>query len=118
MADTTLSASITPSATSSKVLVLLSQAGCFKEVGNTGSGMNVRLLRGSTTLIDPIVSGGYTGTSIRNDFGNVSCAYLDSPSSTSAVTYKTQFANIVNASGVTVQANSAVSTLVLIEIGA
>ena len=48
-ADTGLTASITPSATSSKVLVYVSQNNMYKS-GNTQSGCNIRLLRGATNL--------------------------------------------------------------------
>ena len=48
--------------------------------------------------------------------GSASTAYLDSPATTSAVTYKTQFWNRVNASAVQVQTNSIRSSIVLVEV--
>jgi hypothetical protein len=50
--------------------------------------------------------------------GASSFSYLDNPATTSATTYKTQFANMVNTSGVTVQAESSTSSIILLEIGA
>ncbi len=44
--------------------------------------------------------------------------YLDSPSSTSALTYKTQFGSAGNAATVYVQDGSAASSITLMEIGA
>jgi hypothetical protein len=118
-ADTNLSATITPSNTSSKVLVLISQQAVNKALGNTGNGVKLRLLRSSTAILDPITSvAAYTGTDVRNTI-SVSSAYLDSPSTTSATTYKTQFANRVSSASVAVQYDSAeASTIILMEIGA
>ena len=44
--------------------------------------------------------------------------YLDSPNTTSARTYKTQFRSRANTADVTVQFNSATSFITLMEIGA
>jgi flagellar biosynthesis GTPase FlhF len=48
-ADTGLTATITPSASSSKVLVFVSQAGVGKETTNTQ--VALRLMRGATALL-------------------------------------------------------------------
>jgi hypothetical protein len=117
-ADTTLTATITPQATSSKVLVLVSQNGCFKNNSNAENRMNVRLLRGATVIAK--ISGDlflYTNTAISNG-GAASVSFLDDPATTSATTYKTQFQNPNNTSGVIVQEGSSVSTMILMEISA
>jgi hypothetical protein len=114
-ADTGLSASITPSSSSSKVLVLVNQAGCNK---NGSTYMALRLLRGSTTLIQFEGEGGYTNSTAANSFGACSCCYLDSPATTSATTYKTQLASVSNVASVAAQGSSAVSTITLLEVAA
>lgn len=117
-ADTGLTATITPQATSSLVLVLVSQNGCYKNNVNAENRLALRLVRGSTTISN--FSGGlflYTGTAINNG-GAISVCYLDSPATTSATTYKTQFWNPNNTNGVNVQADSAMSTITLMEISA
>lgn len=86
-ADTTLTANITPSATSSKVLVLVEQAGCGKRSGDTW--LNLKLVRGSTTIITFCTFAGYTGSTASNMIGTVSTSFLDTPSTTSQTTYKT-----------------------------
>ena len=86
-ADTTLTANITPSATSSKVLVLVEQAGCGKRSGDTW--LNLKLVRGSTTIITFCTFAGYTGSNASNMIGTISTSFLDSPSTTSQTTYKT-----------------------------
>jgi hypothetical protein len=115
-ADTGLTASITPSSASNKILVLVNQASIGKDTGNISSGCIVKLLRNSTDLCVFAGPAGYTQTNIYNLGWNASASYLDSPSTTSSVTYKTQFANGVNAASVRVQTDNNTSTIVLMEI--
>jgi hypothetical protein len=118
-ADTGLTATITPSSATSKVLVLVTQNGVGKQAGNASSGCNVRLSLPGGSTIQFGYAVGYDGTSIERFHGSVSYDYLHSPATTSAITYKTQFANFANASSVTVQNdNNASSSIVLLEIGA
>ena len=114
-ADTSLSQAFTPTATSSKVLIMCEHQ-CMKSSGNTG--IKLQLLRDSTTLGQFISIGGETEETTRNDFGSSCFFYLDSPSTTSEVTYKTQMANYVNGTGgarVNGSANDQ-SSMVLMEI--
>jgi hypothetical protein len=115
-ADTTLSASITPSSATSKVLVLVSQNGVSKD-NNTG--VQLRLLRGATTILNFAGSVGFQNASGRLDAA-ASCAYLDEPATTSSTTYKTQFASRTNIASAQVQVTGAddTSTIILLEIGA
>ena len=116
--DTGLSASITPTSASNKILVIVQQAGASKGSGNADSAINLRLLRDSTALITFAYAAAYTGTSVINYVGTQGCAYLDSPATTSAITYKTQIAAFAGIGG-TVQSNSAqASTIVLLEVAA
>ena len=84
-ADTTLSATITPTLATSKVLVLVSQNGVSKDIGNTG--VQLKLVRGATTILTFAGTVCFTNTTTRNDAA-ASCGYLDSPATTSATTYK------------------------------
>lgn len=117
-ADTGLTATITPTSASSKILVLVQQNGCGKTSGHANNGIAIKLLRGATDLAVLVADGGYTGTTIYNNIGTVGTAYLDSPATTSATTYKTQFRNGDAQASVHVQYGSNVSTITLIEIGA
>ena len=117
-ADTGLSVSITPSSSSSKVLIIVDQAGCYKSTGSSGSALNLKLLRDSTDLVQFLHAGGFTNTNSDLIFGNTGYVYLDSPATTSAITYKTQLANSTAASAVFVQVNSAVSTIAALEVSA
>jgi hypothetical protein len=117
-ADTGLTASITPQATSSKILVMVSQNGCYKQNGNAANALLLKLVRGATLVGQLANAGGFTNTDIRNDFGSVSGFFLDSPASIASVTYKTQFANIFNGTGVYVQEAGETSSIILCEISA
>lgn len=115
-ADTGLTASITPKSTSNKILVSVHQNGCWKSSGNAGSAVGVRLYRDSTGIVDFAVDSGYTGTALEVLLGSEAVIYLDSPNTTSSVTYKTQFKNRVAAAAVQVQTNNVMSTITLMEI--
>ena len=121
--DTSLSATITPSATSSKVLCFIGQQANLSS-SNTLCVMGMQLLRGSTSIYDFGTSGtatlglqivGASFTQIRSIVNN---CYLDSPSTTSATTYKTQVKVYETNDTAQLQESSTPSTLILMEIGA
>ena len=116
-ADSTLTASITPSSSSSKVLVLVSQNGLYRSQTNQYQGVDVKLQRGSTDLSNFSTLAGYTEVAQRNTTA-ASIGYLDSPATTSSTTYKTQFRCAQNEQLVTVQYGSSQSSIILLEIGA
>lgn len=117
--DTTLSATITPTSATSKVLVMVSQNGCSKDTNNTG--VMLRLLRGATNILNFSGAVGFTNstTPTRLD-ATSSCHFLDSPATTSATTYKTQLSSRSNVAVVQVQVTGSddTSTMILMEIGA
>jgi hypothetical protein len=83
---TGLSVAITPSASSSKIFTLFNI-----NVSNTQLGRDdfIRLMRGSTAIVDPFnyFREGNSADFLYNANGN----FLDSPSSTSELTYKLQW---------------------------
>ena len=108
-ADTGLTASITCSATSSKVLVLVTHNTAAS--ASSIPALYMKLLRDSTSLGEAIlVQNG--GSSL---YGTTSFTKLDSPSSTSALTYKTQFREASNGTAY-VSADSFQDNIVLMEI--
>jgi hypothetical protein len=116
-ADTGLTATITPSLATSKVLIFYSIA-ASKSAGNANNALDLKVLRGATNIFGYDAIGiGYTGTTLQNNF-NVAQQFLDSPATTSATTYKLQFANDTGAASVTVQHANATSIITLMEIGA
>ena len=122
-ADSSLTATITPSSASSKVLVMVDTNGILG-TGSTNARGGLRLLRGATVL--SYISTGLAyfqggGGSSNGGFG-ASIAYLDTPATTSATTYKTQVNNNGGAGTIYFQfddgTNGTTSSIVLLEIGA
>jgi hypothetical protein len=118
-ADTNLTASITPSLNTSKVLAIVTHTGLRKTTGSYANWPLIALLRGAT-IITKLSTAEYVGEAAEIlKIGTFSVAYLDSPATTSATTYKTQFQNPANAASVTINQNSDnTSTIILMEIGA
>jgi hypothetical protein len=122
--DSGLSGSITPSSASSKVLILVSQP-IRTDRQTSLAGFNLRLMRGATAIYGTNfdADGGYSQAagSTRIQLGwNYTITYLDSPATTSSVTYKTQLGlqDTANSAVVTAQITNQVSSIVLLEIGA
>jgi hypothetical protein len=92
--DSNLSASITPKSTNSKILVLVSQSMYNYAAGGGFAAMNVRLVRGTSTVIQSFIDTGFTRAYVSpagvDNVHQFSINYVDSPSTTSSVTYKTQ----------------------------
>jgi hypothetical protein len=117
-ADTGLTANITPSATSSKILVLVNQVGCNRANGSANGNLELQLVRSGTSIIEFEKYFGYNANSVEINGGSCSTSYLDSPATAASVTYKTQ-QRIGGTTGTfATQANGGTSTITLIEIGA
>ena len=122
--DTGLSATITPTASTSKILVMYYHNASVYRLSATNMNLWVKLLRGATDLAVPgnNVYTNYfqsTGSNTTLEFAHgISYSYLDSPATTSSTTYKTQFKS--DTSAITWYSNLAntTSTMILMEIGA
>ena len=126
LVDTGLSATITPTSATNKILVIYSVNFNY----STNDSINARhvLLRNSTIIQDkPTV--GLDGVQYPTNISITdACSFLDSPSTTSAVTYKTQFSrnSYAGSYGGFVNANGAggagspigISQITLMEIAA
>jgi len=113
-ADTGLTASITPTSSASKILIIVHHASCSKDTTSSSGRFDTILLRGSTEITKFGDNDAYTATTVDNHIGTVSTTYLDSPATTSTVTYKTQIKN--EAGTVYFCINNAKSTLTLMEV--
>ena len=90
---TGFSDTITPSSTSSKIMMMVDLGMCY--VAGDGSGFGIRLMRGSTVIFDGDArdsSGPHHSYSSSGGhfYWTRTMHYLDSPSSTSQLTYKVQ----------------------------
>ena len=114
--DTGLSAAITPSATSSKVLILVSQNIVFKTDTASEREVYFNIVRDSTQLvIASSTSDTDTASQLKTGVFN-GLSFLDSPNTTSATTYKTQFKLTAQQADIYAQTNSTNSTIILMEI--
>jgi len=116
-ADTNLTATITPTSASNKILVFVNQNGVAKYATNTR--MQIRLVRGATTILNLDSNAGNNDSGVGNSVGSVSCVYLDSPATTSATTYKTQFNSSANSGTTYLQDSTSpgtTSTILLMEV--
>ena len=86
--DTDLSVNITPSSTSSKILVFY-YTSVRKQPGDINNAVFIQLLRDSTV----ITAQDYVAWNEQSQYGQegVSVCHLDSPSTTSQITYKVQY---------------------------
>lgn len=126
-ADSNLTGTITPSATSSKILVIVSQHLRVYRGSQFQTG-SWQLVRNSTPVLIYSVPAGSQGFMLveANGASDTSLAivtastYLDSPSTTSATTYKTQIGvgNTASSGYMRAQGDSLQSTIILMEIGA
>jgi hypothetical protein len=121
--DNNLTASITPSATSSKILVLVTQNYTFIRSGNEAGG-GLQLMRNSTVIFNTTSNKlqlykHIPGSTAIEFYDNTAITYLDSPNTTSSTTYKMQHAVAYSSSSgsFSSQAQTA-STITLLEIGA
>jgi hypothetical protein len=117
-ADTGLTASITPASASNKVFVIIS-APMLKNNAIAANGANTRIVRDATTLASYTEVNLATGTTISNSaiFG---MTYLDSPNTTSATTYKLQFASAATGTNnhARICSGNSSAIITLLEIGA
>ena len=88
--DTGLEASITPSSTSSKIFVLVNAAGVGKDTNNTWAWF--RILKNGSVYKTAGTFHGYTASTSPLSIGSVVSSTLDSPNTTSPLTYKLQIA--------------------------
>lgn len=82
------------------------------------SSTSVTLVRGSTTIATISAYSLYTGVTTPIYGVSVSNNYLDSPATTSATTYKTQFFCGTASGDAMAQPNNSLSTITLMEIAA
>ena len=107
-----LEASITPSSSSSKILVTITQSIRV----TPGQYVQLALYRGGTNIAEPYLGFGYienTQTQTMTHAFN----YLDSPATTSSTTY-ISYMSITSGGTVTAQVDGKIGTLTLLEIAA
>jgi hypothetical protein len=119
-ADSALTVTITPTLATSKVLILVSQE-VFQSSTLFVAGGH-RLLRGASVIYETAgtnnrrsISTYDAGNTATQMAGTLPMAYLDSPATTSATTYKTQI--LPNSGTMTAQYDSSTSSIIALEVG-
>jgi hypothetical protein len=123
--DTGVSATITPSAASSKILIFVQQTINNYKLSAPSTSAGIRLLRGSTIINSPYYSNGGSFSVYAQSLSTIvsienilPMSYLDSPATTSATTYKVESAGNDSGVYVSLQNSNAMSTIILMEVGA
>lgn len=116
--DTGLTVTITPTSATSKILIMSSLCGLYGGSANTYGFQ--RYTRNGTEIVQFDNIAGYSNNG--QSGSNVSFSYLDSPNSTSALTYKQQFRVSSGSGGIIYWQNTTgtnpTSTITLMEIAA
>lgn len=112
--DTGQSTTFTPTSASNKVLVYWNVSGLYKNSSNTY--LRLQLVRNGTVLCQLEGAAGYTGDTSENNIGSTALTYLDSPATTSPITYKIQYMNQNGTNWVGINRNGAMSSATFLEI--
>ena len=117
--DSGITTSITPSSTSSKILIIVSISGRVYSQQNGDRTYTQNIVRGATQVHEnaSLLQSG-TGLNGYAVYPIKDMTYLDSPSTTSSTTYKVQFKvdNTANDTSMRINEASGVSTITLMEI--
>jgi len=123
--DTNLSLSITPTAASSKILVIVTQPYLVYRESNINLDGGMKILRGATGIVEhnitPANAFDVSASGAAFSRGVWSFCYLDSPNTTSSTTYKTQGKVSTTNNGAVIrfqQAATEESSITLMEIAA
>ena len=115
--ETALTASITPTSSSSKIFVSFN-AMCQKSAGSgIFSSLGVAIYKNAGLVIYTTRYGGYSGVTAAL-YMNAAGQYLDSPATTSSTTYTIYIFNEVSGSNVGLNNDSSTSVITLMEIAA
>ena len=121
--DSGLSASITPSSATSKILVFIQQPyEAYRLTDQVGIGYQI--VRGATNIVTTAKDNNWiyvgSGANAAQMKFSPTLMYMDSPSSTSSLTYKSQWALIStgNTGTLIMQTNNDIASITLMEIGA
>jgi len=114
-ADTGLTATITPTSSSNKILIIADIEGVYTS-GSSNTVSNFQLVRNGTSLYVYGAAGNGATPTLTIITGACSINYLDSPATTSAVTYKIQISNKYASGTVGCTQFGVISTMTLIEV--
>ena len=111
-----ISVNITPSSTSSKIFILVTTP--IRKVNSNASdtGAGLRILKDGSNLVEYAFYMAWHSNASQYNQETNSFNYLDSPSTTSQITYKSQFKTMSSPGQISVNHDGSYSTLTLMEI--
>lgn len=124
MQDTGLDVTITPSSSSSRILIMATLGSPGKNIGNANTSMAVEIARGGTRIYYGSDTALFEQESDYFYAPPSTFNYVDSPATTSATTYKVRFSSYVSGQNVYINKNGSgasdtiTSTLIVMEVGA
>lgn len=123
MVDTGLDVTITPSSSSSKILIMATLGSPGKVSGNVNTSMGIEIVRDSSRIYYGADTALFENESDYLYLPPSTFNYLDSPATTSATTYKVRFCSYVSGQSVAINktggvSNTVISTLIVMEVGA
>jgi len=110
-----LTASITPSSATSKILITITNP--LRRTGSVVTGANLRIYRNGSSLWDPMTNIGWSNPSTSDISWLATFSYLDSPATTSATTYAL-YINVNSSGTFYAQIDNNNATIILQEISA
>jgi hypothetical protein len=118
--DTGLSVTITPSSATSKIYVIANMPLAYSEGPNNGNFVcNFNLVRSSTQLCEGwIGTYGVTSSSAPSGYATATLTTLDSPATTSAITYKVQGKKGDGNNANYIGSGTRINSIIVMEIGA
>ena len=111
---TGLSVSITPTSASSRILVI--STACIRKANTNVLGPSVAIFRDSTAVYQGVLNQFYMTVSSGDPSGVVTLNYVDSPSTTSAITYSLRFKTLTASNTVVSLPDSETGTIIAMEI--
>lgn len=114
---TGLSASITPQATTNKILVYVNVADCYKSTDAGGNGINFQLWKNGSSIVQ-LGSDFLRTDDTQRQHGQFNAFNLHSPATTSALTFAVYANNRATGTCQTNFNSASVSSLLLVEISA
>lgn len=113
---TNLAVSITPTSASSKILVITTS--CLRKTNSNALGPSAAIFRDSTNVYTGVINQFYITASSGEPSGVVTLNYLDSPSTTSAISYSLRIKSLTASTTAVFLPDNETGTIIAMEIAA
>jgi hypothetical protein len=111
---TGISVSITPTSASSRILLM--STACFRKSNSVNLGPSIAIFKDSTNIYTGVLNQFYAIVSSGEISSVVTLNYVDSPATTSAITYSLQFKTLTASNSVVSLPDNETGTIIAMEI--